>query len=116
MKGGEIFIPKLKTLKIIDLAKAINSKKKIKLTGIRPGEKTYELLCPLEEATNVIEFPNFYLNRPHITFQKQINYFNYGKLKGKKVSKNFQYDSQSNSEYLSVSEIKKIIQKEKSKK
>lgn len=112
MKGGEIFIPKLDTIKITDLAKAINPKKKIKIIGIRPGEKIHEVLCPEDDAQNLIEFKDFFVSTPSISFQKKINYINYGKLKGKKVKKNFQYDSKSNNKYLSISQIKSIIKNE----
>ena len=50
MFGGEIFIPKVDSIKILDIAKAINSKAKIKIPGIRPGEKLHEILCPQDEA------------------------------------------------------------------
>ena len=45
MVGGEIFIPKIPSIKIVDLAKAMNSKMKLKFTGIRPGEKIHETMC-----------------------------------------------------------------------
>ena len=112
MKGGEIFIPKLKTLKIRDLAKAINANKKIKIIGKRPGEKTHEVLCPLDDCENLIEFKDFFVNTPAITFYKKINYLKHGSLKGKKVKNGFQYDSGSNKNYLTLKEIKKIVSNE----
>ena len=60
MHGGEIFVPKLKSFKIIDLCKAIDSKKRIKFIGIKPGEKIHESLAAREELPNTIEFKDFY--------------------------------------------------------
>ena len=114
MYGGEIFVPKLPSVKIIDLTKAISDKKKIKLVGIRPGEKLSEILCSKDEAVNTIEFKNHYLVKPSIKFVDQkINYFfSKNKEKGKIVKKDFEYSSSNNFKFLTVMEIKKYIKNE----
>ena len=110
MVGGEIFIPKIPSVKIIDLAKAINSKMKLKFIGIRPGEKLHESLISKEESANVVEFRKYFIIRPSIVFHEKKNYFkNAKKEKGKKLTYNFEYNSFTNKKYLSVNEIKKII-------
>ena len=83
MWGGEIFIPKIPSMKIVDLAKAMNQKIPIKETGIRPGEKLYEVLCPMDDSHLVIEFKKYYVITPSISFNILTN--NY--LKNKKKEK-----------------------------
>ena len=68
MKGGEIFVPKLPSIKIIDLIKALNPKAKIEIVGIRPGEKLYEVMCPNDEVNNTFEFKDYYLIYPAIRY------------------------------------------------
>jgi UDP-N-acetylglucosamine 4,6-dehydratase len=111
MKGGEIFIPVIPSFKIIDLAKAINPKLKIKEIGIRPGEKINELMCSSDESDQVIKFKNYYLILPSIkNFAPNKNHYLKNNLneKGKFVSKNFEYSSGKNN-FFSISELKKRI-------
>ena len=111
MKGGEIFIPKIPSSRIYDLCKALNSKIKIKITGIRPGEKLHETLISKEMSLNTIEFKKYFIVTPGMKFfDGNINYSisNDGE-KGKKVKENFEYSSNKNNKYLSVYEIKKLI-------
>ena len=110
MHGGEIFVPKLPTIKIVDLAKALNKDYKIKIIGIRPGEKLHEIMCPKEEALNILEFKDFYIIKPSIQIREKINY-KCTKLKeyGKKVGEEFEYNSQDNAKYLKHREIKAFV-------
>jgi len=109
MHGGEIFIPKLYSIKIIDIVKAIDPKIKIKIIGIRPGEKLHETLCHKDEAHLTLEFKDHYIIRPTIGLEVKKNYLiNNLKEKGKKVGKNFEYNSLHN-KTLNISQIKKII-------
>jgi UDP-N-acetylglucosamine 4,6-dehydratase len=111
MKGGEIFVPKIKSVKIVDLAKSLNDKYKLKITGIRPGEKIHEVMCPKDESDRTIEFKDYYIITPSITFGKKrsINYFRniLGEL-GKKVKKHFEYSSDKNKDFMTMKEIKEI--------
>ena len=113
MKGGEIFIPKLPSIKIIDLIKAMNNKAKIDIIGIRPGEKLYEVMSPNDEVNNTYEFKNYYLIYPAIRYYNLKN--NYSKSAkgeiGKKVRKDFEYSSKNNNKFLSIQEIKKELSK-----
>ena len=103
MKGGEIFIPKLKTFKILDLAKAIDAKKKIRIIGMRAGEKIHEILCSSDESQNIVEYKNFYILKPSIYSQN----FNSQKFKSN-VEKNFEFTSNSN-EHLSIIDLKQRV-------
>ncbi len=112
MKGGEIFIPKIPSIKIINLAKSINSKIRLKIIGIREGEKLDEVLCPEESSQNTIEFKDYYLIYPMIKFNKPINYFlNSLGEKGKRVHKNFSYSSKNNRTWYSIDEMKKVLKR-----
>ena len=68
MVGGEIFIPKIPSVKIMDLAKAIDPNKKIKFIGIKPGEKLHEIMCPRDSSHLTYEFKKYYLIKPDIIF------------------------------------------------
>lgn len=110
MNGGEIFVPKIPSIKIVDLAKAMSPKTKIKIIGIRPGEKIHEQMCPKESSRHTLEFDDFFIifssdvniENKIKEFQKKIN------KKGKKVSDNFEYSSGSNNHFLSLQEIKDL--------
>ncbi len=111
MRGGEIFVPKIPSIKIIDLAKSINPKFKIKIVGIRPGEKIHEIMCPKDESQKVIEFKNYFVIQPSTEFGKikKINFLiSKKKEKGKKVKQFFEYDSGSNNHFLGITELKKM--------
>ena len=114
MWGAEIFIPKIPSIKIIDLAKALDPTKKIKLIGIRAGEKIHELLFGEDESKLVYEFNDHYIIAPTILRKK--TYFSFAKNrlkeKGKKFNLRKSYNSNDN-KFLTINEIKKIIEKEK---
>ena len=112
MKGGEIFIPKLKSFKVIDLIKSI-SQKPHKLVGIRPGEKMHEVMFSEDDSLNVLDFKNYYKIIPTIKFNDlNINYTKSSSSKmGKKLAKMFEYNSYTNNHYLTIDEIKKYIKK-----
>lgn len=113
MKGGEIFIPKIPSMKILDLAKSFSEKHPIKFIGMRPGEKLHEILCPKDSAHLTLEFKDYYIITPSILFYGKKNIFtkNNSGEKGKKVLTDFEYESASNSSYLSVNEIKRMLKK-----
>lgn len=104
--GGEIFVPKIPSYKILDLAKAICHKCRIKNTGIRIGEKLHEELVSIGESQNTIETKDYYVILPSLT-NEYLRYFKI-KLKAKKVSKEFSYRSDNN-KFLSIEEIRNLI-------
>ena len=110
MQGGEIFVPKIPSAKVIDIARAVDAKKKLKFIGIRPGEKIHETMCPIDDNHLVVEFKDHYVIKPTIIIQKNINYFkNLKGEKGKRVNKNFEYISSKNQKFLTIKEIKKDL-------
>ena len=110
MIGGEILIKKSPSIKIIDLAKAINPKGKIKI--VRPGEKIHESLCSKDDSRYTIEFKNHYLIKPSINLNINSSYLkNILKEKGKKINLDFEYNSGTNNEFLNVKKIQKYLNK-----
>ena len=113
MIGGEIVVPKIPSFRIVDLTKAIDSKKNILITGIRPGEKIHEEMITTSDSLNTVEFKTFYFIMPNsefISLEKIKEYKVFIKKNGaKKVKKNFCYNSQNNKNFLSIKEIEKLI-------
>ena len=112
MVGGELFVPKTPSIRIVDLVKALDKNIRHHIIGIRPGEKIHEVLCPEDSVRDTIEFKDYYLIRPSTDFSKgkTNNYkINKKKEKGKLVKKNFVYNSNTNSHFLSVKELEKLI-------
>ena len=109
MHGGEIFLPKIPSVKIMDLAQAYAPNIKTEIVGIRPGEKVDEIMCSSDEAHLVLEFEDFYTILPSIEFTDESEKCNYSLTalgeKGKPVNKGFEYNSGTNEYFLSVEEI-----------
>lgn len=110
MWGGEIFVPKIPSYKIIDLAKAISSKVKFRYVGIRPGEKLHEEMISVSDSLNTIEYSKYFVIVPNSIFLNwnKKNYFKKNKG-GKFCKEEFSYNSKTNKKFLSVQELKKII-------
>lgn len=110
MDGGELFIAKMPSIKIIDLIKALGSNLKYHVIGIRPGEKLHEVLCPTESSNETLEFKNYYLIKP---FFKKGKIGNYKKNKkgeqGRYVKSDFIYSSDSNKDFLNIKDLKKLF-------
>ena len=112
MHGGEIFIPKIPSVKITQLALALAPHLPHKIIGIRPGEKLHEVMVPKDDSHLCVEFEQFFIIMPTISFQMPIDY--HKTLKGEcgvPVCSGFEYSSDSNSWWLKNDEILKIIQK-----
>ena len=111
--GGEIIVPKLRSFKIIDLAKSLNEKNSLKIIGIRSGEKIHEQMITKSDSHSTLETKDFYVILPPKVMDQENNrnVFNYYRKKynAKKVKLNFEYSSDQNGKYLSRNEIKKII-------
>jgi len=107
LSGGEIFVPKIPSFKILDLAKAICQKCEIKYIGIRPGEKVHEQMITENDSLNTFEGKKDYVILPS---HDQVRRNFYLKNKDyKPVKKGFSYDSKNNDTFLSISELKKIV-------
>jgi len=109
MSGGEIFVPKLPSMKISDLVTALVGENNYTVIGIRPGEKLHEVMIPREESLNCIDMKDYYIIQPMFywwnneTLKKVI-----GKT-GVSVSESFEYSSDSNIDWWSVKNIKNIL-------
>lgn len=110
MQGGEIFVPKLPSIIITDLAKALAPELAIKIIGIRPGEKLHETMLTKNDAHLTYEFANYYSLAPSIMFSFN-NDYSVAKNgeSGELVSENFEYTSNINNHFLNVNEIRDMI-------
>ncbi len=110
MKGGEIFIPKLKSIKTTDLAKVILPKSQIKIIGIRSGEKIHEVLCPKDTNHLTLEYKNYYAIFQDEQSLKSKKTNSLGEI-GKKVQISFDYQSGNKKLLLSSKQIKFFLKK-----
>ena len=104
-KGKEIFVPKLKSYKLLDVAEAINAKAKLNFTGVRPGEKIHEELISRSESYNTVDLGDYYAIMPDQLSLQRI----YGNKK--MFNQNISYNSNLTNNFLSIQQIKKLIAK-----
>ena len=110
MQGGEIFVPKIPSVKITTLAKAIAPKIPHKIIGIRPGEKLHEIMIPRDDSRLCFEFEDFYTLKPSINFTSNINYATTMlDERGVAVRDDFEYSSNTNTKWLSQMELKSLL-------
>jgi FlaA1/EpsC-like NDP-sugar epimerase len=107
--GGEIYVPKIPSYRILDVAMAIAPDAEHEITGIRPGEKIHEEMITLADSQNTIDIGDYYVILPYMNEKKRLQYLDYHK--GRYVPDGFSYNSGSNSEWLGVEEIRKLIVK-----
>jgi len=105
-KGGEIFVPKIPSYRLLDLCKAIDEKSKIKIIGIRQGEKIHEELISNFEAKNTLDLKNFYIILSN--FDNQAHVMG-NKIKLNLVNKDFHYTSNNNKNFLDIKTLRKLI-------
>lgn len=112
MYGGEIFIPKIPSMFMTELAKAIAPNLPHKIIGIRPGEKLHEIMCPADDSHLTLEFNDHFVIKPTIQFT-YICDFSTNKLgeKGVPVEQGFEYNSGNNTEWLTHDEVLEMIKK-----
>ncbi|MCK9162399.1 MAG: UDP-N-acetylglucosamine 4,6-dehydratase (inverting) [Arcobacteraceae bacterium] len=109
MRGGEIFVPKIPSMKIVDMARAI-SELPHTIVGIRPGEKLHEIMCPADDSHLTLEFDDHYVIKPTIITSGVRDYsINLLGEKGKAVEQGFEYNSGNNNWWLSSDELQKCI-------
>ena len=108
MKGGEIFVPKIPSVKITDLVEAYAPGIKAKNIGIRPGEKLHEIMCPADDSHLTLEFSDHYVLSPTIKFYNKDSNFSTNALSetGSPVEHGFEYNSGNNPNFLTVEEIR----------
>ena len=113
MWGGELFIPKIPSYRILDLAKAIAPNCKHEIVGIRSGEKIHEEMVTITDAMNTVEFDDYYTIIPNSDYlswdiEKFLNDIN--EEKGRFCEEGFSYSSENNKHFLSVDELKELIE------
>jgi len=104
MRGGEIFVPKIPSLRIIDLARAIAPECEIEFIGIRPGEKLHEVMIPRDDARHSIELDDLYIIKPEFPWWGDDLW-----TEGKPLPDGFKYASDTNSRWLSVEELREMV-------
>ncbi|MFV2053245.1 UDP-N-acetylglucosamine 4,6-dehydratase (inverting) [Aliiroseovarius sp. YM-037] len=111
MQGGEIFIPKIPSMKMVDLAKALAPDLPHKVIGIRPGEKLHEIMCPADDSHLTLEFHDHYVIMPTIQFSHPSD-FTVNRLdeKGEPVEQGFEYHSGNNTDWLSEEGFLKMVE------
>lgn len=107
MQGGEIFVPKIPSINITDLAKAYAPNLPVKVIGIRPGEKVHEIMCPSDEAHLTLEFKDHYVLKPSIKFFGCNNDYATNALgeHGEQVEHGYEFHSGNNPRFLSIADI-----------
>ena len=105
MQGGEVFVPKIPSMKITDLANAIAPEADKEIIGIRPGEKIHEILLTADESRHCKEFDDFFVIEPEHAYWDEGSYKD-----GKKVPDGFYYSSDSNDKWLSIKDLNDIIE------
>jgi UDP-N-acetylglucosamine 4,6-dehydratase/5-epimerase len=108
MRGGEIFVPKIPSVRVTDLAEAMAPGAARQVIGIRPGEKLHEIMCPSDDSHLTLEFPKHYVIRPTIRFYNvDMDYAKDGLgEEGKPVTEGFEYNSGNNERFLTPAEIR----------
>lgn len=110
MQGGEIFVPKIPSVRIAQLAEAMAPAMPTRIVGIRPGEKLHEVMCPFDDSHLTLKFEDHYVIQPTIQFHHQQSDYTVNRIgeRGEAVPQGFEYSSGTNSHVLSVEEIREV--------
>lgn len=109
MSGGEIFVPKLPSMKVVDVANAVVPGAQHKYIGIRPGEKLHEIMITRDDAANTIEFDDYFVIKPAFSWWEQREANNGHYKKGRPVPEGFQYSSDVNQQWLNADEFREMV-------
>jgi UDP-N-acetylglucosamine 4,6-dehydratase len=114
MQGGEIFVPKIPSIRILDLVEAMSGELSYEIVGIRPGEKLHEIMVPEEMAHHSIEFDDHFVITPAIRFFEESIDYHVNRLneKGQAVEDKFEYHSGTNPHFLSIQELVNLDQQD----
>ncbi|WP_041725924.1 UDP-N-acetylglucosamine 4,6-dehydratase (inverting) [Desulfurispirillum indicum] len=110
MYGGEIFVPKIPSMRITDLASAMAPDMPAKIIGIRPGEKLHEIMCPADDSHLTLEFHDHYVLQPTIKFVDKDFHYEKNQLgeTGTPVPQGFEYNSGTNPVFMSIDELRQM--------
>jgi len=106
MRGGEIFVPKIPSMSITDLARAVAPDATTNVTGVRPGEKIHEVMVTEDEAHHTREFEDCFVIQPEFPFWTEDTYWD---MTGETLPDGFRYTSQNNDNWLSISQLRELI-------
>ncbi|WP_339179804.1 UDP-N-acetylglucosamine 4,6-dehydratase (inverting) [Oceanobacillus sp. FSL W7-1293] len=104
MQGGEIFVPKIPSMKVTDLAKAIGPECELDFIGIRPGEKLHEVMITEDDTRHTLEYDDYYVIQPEFAW-----WGNENREKGRALQNGFKYSSETNKDWLTVEELQELI-------
>lgn len=104
MRGGEIFVPKIPSMRVVDLAKAIAPECEIEIVGIRPGEKLHEAMITEDDARRTLEFDTYYVIQPEFPWWSEAYVEG-----GKTLPDGFKYTSDTNTQWLTVEELRELV-------
>jgi len=107
MHGGELFVPKIPSMNIMNLAKAIAPDCEIEIIGIRPGEKLHEYMISSDDARNTLEYDGYYVIQPQFSWWDEDQYRSHNG--GRKVPEEFSYSSDKNEWWLTIEELRQMI-------
>jgi UDP-N-acetylglucosamine 4,6-dehydratase len=106
MVGGELFVPKIPSMNIMDLAEAVGPDCRTEIVGIRPGEKLHELMITQDDARNTVEYKDYYVIKPEFRyFSRRFN----DNGDGKPAPEDFEYNSGTNTWLLSIDELREML-------
>lgn len=105
MHGGEIFVPKIPSMRIVDIAEAVAPGCQMEFIGIRPGEKVHEALISEDESRNTVELNDMFVIQPAHSWWKRENWSD-----GRTLPEGFEYTSDSNSNWMSIDELRRLIE------
>ena len=109
MQGGEIFVPKIPSVRIVDLARAMAPELPHDIVGIRPGEKLHEVMCPADDSHRNLEFEDHYVIQPSIRFNEPVDYaVNALSERATPVEPGFEYSSGFNPHFLTEPELRAL--------
>lgn len=103
MYGGEIFIPKIPSMKVVDLAKAIAPECELEIVGIRPGEKLHEVMITEDDSRKTLEFDDYFVIQPEFPWWEP-------KDVGKSLPDGFKYSSDSNGDWLTIEQLQQLLE------
>jgi UDP-N-acetylglucosamine 4,6-dehydratase len=106
MVGGELFVPKIPSMNIMDLAKAIDPECKTEIVGIRPGEKLHEIMVTKDDARKTLEYKDHYVVQPDFEYWGHRCKEN----GGKRVAEDFEYNSGTNPWFLTIDEMREMLE------
>lgn len=111
MEGGEVFVPKIPSMGIMDVAKVVAPECKTEIIGIRPGEKLHEIMITPDDAINTAEFEQHFVIQPSANWWDGAAYLK--RTGGKPVSQNFHFSSDNNTSWMTIDELTELLKKEK---